>query len=324
MELVFSTNELPEPNRFPYYREEFLRVLGCEFAIEEPEQPFSAEVRARTLADAALCRTELDGYSGSRGSREIARSARHPIFLVANISGPVLYRHDQDSTATGPNDLVLVDATRPLAYEMHKHDRHRAITLALDREALLPRLASPDLPALQLLTGGRSRPLGELLNGYLHSLANLDPNLPKATGRTLIEHFCGLLALALGANEETRETTGRAGLRTARLRAIRGYMEQHLGDPHLTPASVAAHFGISPRYLHKLFEETGTSFSQWLQARRLERCRRELTDPAHDAHGIAEIAYRWGFSDLSHFGRRFRALYGLSPRDMRYGQKCGR
>lgn len=68
-------------------------------------------------------------------------------------------------------------------------------------------------------------------------------------------------------------------------------MGQHFGDPDLPPVSVAARFGISPRYLHKLFEETGTSFSQWLQARRLERCRRELADPAFQSHGIAEIAY---------------------------------
>jgi AraC family transcriptional activator of tynA and feaB len=140
----------------------------------------------------------------------------------------------------------------------------------------------------------------------------------------LIDHFCGLLALALGANEETRETTGQAELKAARLRAVRDYTEQNLNDPNLTPATVAARFGISPRYLHKLFEETGTSFSQWLQACRLEQSRRELADPAHDALGIAEIAYRWGFSDLSHFGRRFRAMYGVSPKDMRYGRQRGR
>jgi AraC family transcriptional regulator, positive regulator of tynA and feaB len=32
---------------------------------------------------------------------------------------------------------------------------------------------------------------------------------------------------------------------------------------------------------------------------------------------IGEIAFSWGFSDQSHFTRRFRAAYGMSPSDYR-------
>jgi AraC-like DNA-binding protein len=32
---------------------------------------------------------------------------------------------------------------------------------------------------------------------------------------------------------------------------------------------------------------------------------------------IGEIAFSWGFSDLSHFVRRFRAAYGMTPGDYR-------
>jgi AraC-like DNA-binding protein len=35
---------------------------------------------------------------------------------------------------------------------------------------------------------------------------------------------------------------------------------------------------------------------------------------------ISEIAYGWGFSGMTHFGRRFKAAFGSSPRDYRKAQ----
>ena len=38
---------------------------------------------------------------------------------------------------------------------------------------------------------------------------------------------------------------------------------------------------------------------------------------------IGDIAYSWGFSDLSHFGRRFKAEFGCSPGDYRRQHREG-
>ena len=35
---------------------------------------------------------------------------------------------------------------------------------------------------------------------------------------------------------------------------------------------------------------------------------------------IGEIAFAWGFNDLSHFGRVFREHFGMSPRDWRHSK----
>ena len=32
---------------------------------------------------------------------------------------------------------------------------------------------------------------------------------------------------------------------------------------------------------------------------------------------VSEIAYGWGFSDMTHFGRKFRAAFGLLPSEYR-------
>jgi AraC-like DNA-binding protein len=76
---------------------------------------------------------------------------------------------------------------------------------------------------------------------------------------------------------------------------------------------------ISTRHLQKLFEDAGMSFSMYLRDRRLERCRSDLTSPAHRALSVSEICFRWGFNDAAHFSRSFRAKFNMTPRECRNG-----
>src|SRR5262249_24383264 len=100
-------------------------------------------------------------------------------------------------------------------------------------------------------------------------------------------------------------------------RAACAWIERHLGDGELEPQRIARGLGISTRYLHALFEHGDESVMRYLLRRRIERCREDLAD-AHKAHRtIADIAFAWGFSDVSHFGRAFKAAFGLAPREWR-------
>jgi AraC-like DNA-binding protein len=94
-------------------------------------------------------------------------------------------------------------------------------------------------------------------------------------------------------------------------------IERRLDDPDLTPARVAESEGISERYLQRLFEGSGSSFTHYLRERRLQRTSAELSNRAEAHYSISEIAYRNGFSDSAHFSRAFRHRFGLSPREFR-------
>jgi AraC-like DNA-binding protein len=101
--------------------------------------------------------------------------------------------------------------------------------------------------------------------------------------------------------------------RHAMLRRIYGYIEDRLGDPDLTPRTIAAAHHISTRYLHKMFESEGCTVAAWVRHSRLEHCSRDLVDPAKWDRPVSAIAARWGFTDGAHFGRVFRAAYGIPP-----------
>ena len=91
----------------------------------------------------------------------------------------------------------------------------------------------------------------------------------------------------------------RRGIRAARLRAIKGDVEAHLTTGDLSPGAVAKRQQISDSYIRKLFESEGTSFSQFVLGRRLERARRMLMDPARQRRSITSIAFDAGFGDLT-------------------------
>ena len=111
---------------------------------------------------------------------------------------------------------------------------------------------------------------------------------------------------------------GGASRRRLRSRAeillnIQSYIEANLGDPDLDPDEIARASFISTRYLHKLFESEGTSVCRWIRISRLERCRRDLLDPALGHETILAIASRWGLPGPQHFSRLFRSSTAARP-----------
>jgi AraC-like DNA-binding protein len=98
---------------------------------------------------------------------------------------------------------------------------------------------------------------------------------------------------------------------------MHAFIEQHLGEADLAPGIVAAAHHVSLRYLHRLFEAEDTTVAAWIRRRRLERCRRDLADPAFRTVPVSAVAARWGLLDSAHFSRLFRRMYGLPPAEYR-------
>lgn len=93
-------------------------------------------------------------------------------------------------------------------------------------------------------------------------------------------------------------------------RAI-AFIDAHLDDPGLSVACIAADSCVSPRHLQRTFASSGTTVTAAIRERRLERAKAHLVSQP-DAP-ISHIAHRWGFADLAHFSRLFKAAYGEAP-----------
>jgi len=85
--------------------------------------------------------------------------------------------------------------------------------------------------------------------------------------------------------------------------------------------TIAARQKVSPRYVQRLFDESGSIFTEYVMEQRLERAHRLLGDPRLCDRTMTAIAFAAGFNDLSHFQRRFRRRYGTPPPAFRAGMQ---
>jgi AraC-like DNA-binding protein len=125
-----------------------------------------------------------------------------------------------------------------------------------------------------------------------------------------------LIAMSLGKMLQS-DTPPVSSVRGLVLLKVRAAIETRLSDPALDGQAVAAAAGVSVRYANAVLAEEGTSIARYIQERRLARCGRTLKDPQQAHRSLSEIAYGWGFSDMTHFGRSFRKAYGMLPSEYR-------
>jgi AraC-like DNA-binding protein len=104
---------------------------------------------------------------------------------------------------------------------------------------------------------------------------------------------------------------------------VQAFIRAHLADPDLDPHTIAAANHISVRQLYRTFAQADLHLEQWIITERLAGAHEELARAG--AHGVAisTIARRWGFASASHFARRFRLGYGLSPREWQALNRVG-
>jgi AraC-like DNA-binding protein len=86
-------------------------------------------------------------------------------------------------------------------------------------------------------------------------------------------------------------------------------------EPGLSVEAVARRQRISARYLQRLLEQSGTSFTSHITELRLQKTLALLTEP--NSGRIVDVALKAGFNDLSHFNRLFRTRFGDTPRGVR-------
>jgi len=221
----------------------------------------------------------------------------------------------QAKLATG--EFAYYDTQRPYQVACGvDEDRLTAMMTFMFPPSMLP-LSRGRLKDLTAVRIPASDGLGVVTSQFLLQLArNIDHYSPAEAAR-LSTAALEVLATRLAHELDVPGWGTPEARRHALLTTVQSFIQQHLGDPELSPAMIAAAHHISLRSLHQLFHDAGLTVAGWIRGRRLECCRRDLSDPALAARPVAAIANRWGFSSPGDFSRTFRAVHGLPPAEYR-------
>jgi AraC-like DNA-binding protein len=234
-----------------------------------------------------LCMTLTGMTVGSRAGRE----------MILSDGDAVLMTNDEATwTMTSPSSANIAGIRVPRS----------AIA------PLVPKLENVTMRRITRDTSGL-----RLLRKYLDVVADDEALAAPASQHLLTGHFYDLVALALGANGEAKALAADRTVGAVRLAAIKADIVANLDDRNLNATMVATRNRVTVRYLHKLFESEGITYSEFVLGQRLARAYHDLRSPFHSRRAISTIAFDLGFNDLSYFNRTFRRHYNATPSEIR-------
>jgi AraC family transcriptional regulator, positive regulator of tynA and feaB len=312
MTASLSTQGIPSRERVEFWVEVATRsFVTHEFAsLNGPD--FNAELQPGAIVGLGASTFKCDPCQVVRTAQDIARDDADDILLTLQLSGKGCFEQDDRQSVTGPGDFVLVDAHRPFTIKFP--EPMSTVAFKLQRDAIEGRLGDTRKMLARKISVADA--VGSIVSGFLGMLPERASLLDAAANSQICEQAIDLIALAFSAQVGISGPPQAAQRATALFR-LKSVIETNLRDYALKPSVIAAKLGTSVRYANDLLSKEGFSIERYVLHRRLERCRYALEDPTQTHRKIGEIAFAWGFSDLSHFARRFRRAYGTSPGEWR-------
>lgn len=303
------------PNeQFAYYREAICQAFMKLTPEPMAEAGFAASIQSIRLGDAAINRVSFPAHVVRRSAADIAASDRSCFYLNLKLAGRCRIRQNDREISLSPGQVGIFDSDRQFAL---LHDRGSQLQVAsfwVPAEALRERLpASFDVTAARVSDDPF---IGHLIAETARTLSDGALRMTEDEGVRLFRALIELVAMSLSRRGCPR-TAEAESLTHATMLALKRAIHRRLREPGLAVADIAEAVGISERYVHKLLARSGSGFTNYVIDRRLDGIARDLVDPAMADRAIGAIAFDWGFSDLSHFTRRFKQRFGCRPRDWR-------
>jgi AraC-like DNA-binding protein len=249
------------------------------------------------------------GGVAQRRKQDVRRWGHDLAVVFVQRDRGLIWRQRGQEFLVGPGDIVIANPDEP--YDLTTLGEFNLASFYLPRAMLAGHLYPGDIDAPLLVR--QDDAAGALTSDFATSLAGRMAELKPATAEAMIDTLARLVSVSAGAAAQVHAPA----LRAARLTQGLAYIDRHLADPALSPASCAQGLGMSLRALHLAFEPSGETFSQAVARRRLERCRALLTDPRAASRPVSDIAFACGFGSLAGFYRAFSRFYGAAPTDMR-------
>lgn len=302
--LHFSTCELPPSKRLPALRDLFDQAVRLQIEAE----PGRAVEMMMHVAP-GLRRAKMLSSFTARLARpaQMLGDGEDTICLMMKASGHMAVTQNQREGIPDVGDGVLLVYREPASLQFLDATY---VSIRVPFSAIAPLTKHAAAAAAQCIPG-HTEALS-LLRAYVANLPEriTDPQLSRLSAT----HVYDLIALAIGATNDGREIANQRGVRAARIEAIKHALIQNAA---LSLDQLAARQGVSPRYVQMLFEETGTTYSEFVLERRLEAARGMLESPRYAAWSITAIALEAGFGDISYFNRCFKRRYLMTPTDLR-------
>jgi AraC-like DNA-binding protein len=301
---------LPRGPAFEQWRERACGRCGLDVGPSRGDT-IESRLQVSLVGNIALAIPEGASAQFSR-TRAALSDGCDDLVLISAHSGRVRVEQDGQAIELAPSQMMLADMSVAGSVGHTDHDRFTGIRIP--RKALLDINPRAEERLSQVLADGS---VAETITSYHALAANLAPHLDAVGQRLTSQHMIDLVGLMLGTDVDHAALARGRGQAVARLDLMRADVMTNLGRNELSLSDIAARCGLSPRQAQRLFEQAGTTFTEFVLEQRLLLARKLLQDPRAHARKISDIAHSAGFADLSYFNRAFRKRFSATPSDLR-------
>jgi AraC-like DNA-binding protein len=312
MKTVLTTAEVAERKRFQFWQDAVCDTFVELDCLAQARRAFFGEITTAQYDGLHFSSVHAEGQIVRRTPTRIRRAREEIMLISLQVRGVGIVAQDGREARLEPGDFACYDSTRP--YTLNFDAEFEQLVLHMPRDAMVRRIGRTEAWTARRIDG--ASPVGSLVLPFVQRTASIVSDVAPATASRLSETCMSLVTAALG-ERLGGVAGGGTSARTALIFRAKAIIESNLHDHALNTEKVAELTGISPRYLQDLFQAEGTTASDWIWKRRLEKSRRDLADPLRAGDSIAQIALACGFADFGHFSRRYKDAFGASPRDDR-------
>jgi len=265
-----------------------------------------------SIGDVSLAEVHSEAQLREQARAQLAQARQPVFFLHLQLEGESSHRQDGREALLKAGDFTLCDGGRQRATVLAGGSR--LLLLGVPEAKLRRHVACPE--ALVAVPMRGTHGINALVSRFLTGCwADCRQALDAAAAERVSLAILDLLGAAYA--EVVRPPSEYSSLGTAHRIRIINYIESNLQDPHLTPTRIAEACRITPRYLHHLFADQDETVARYILRRRLDACARALLSAAQRGRTVTAIAFDHGFNSQTHFGRVFRARFGVTPREYR-------
>ena len=287
------------------------RMSKCRFTPADKDK-FDAELRIVQIGPVKLARPSVDRCSVERRQSDIVSNTPRLYNFLLQAEGTGTFYHCGKESDLSPGDFVLCDTGLPHYFKTHGP----AVTVMV---RVPPGILRVYLPTPEKFCGeqlGRATGLTGTVAAMVRELSSAESQQcsPLYEDR-VAQYLLEMIAMSYTMGCDARSDA--SAIAWQRRKDVIQFIEDNLRDPDLSPASISAGLGVSPRYLRTVFSSGGEKMSAYILRRRLEECARQMCNPAWNAHTLTEMAFSWGFNSAAHFTRTFHEKYGMAPREFR-------
>ena len=307
---VWDTQHVPPSKAFDFYRGAVCEVYTHWSPEFEGDAEFHARIETIKVKGGSITRHRCAPHLAVRTLSDISSSPGEYHYLSLILSGGSECQQHGRTSLLKAGDIAVLDSAWPAKFRMAP-EPFDALVMTIPK-ADLPTTDAEEHLGNVILKQSRT-PLAKCLS----LVADRMIGASQEELNSLYDACLSLLPLETGCFDLDKGEATASSQPHYLLREIMKYLDQNITEVGLDPHRVAAQFGISVRYIHKLFIACGVTFSAYLTARRLDYVSSDLRSPACKQQPISMVAFRWGFNELSSFNRAFKRKYGCTPSQFR-------